>query len=124
MSLKTLIPQQSRIVIAVVVGVGALVAFSLPGGADAAGRSFPVSGFDRVDVAGSDTVIIKTVPAFSVVANGPDRDLQRLDVRVDGKTLNISRKSGWHFGWSNEDTTITVTMPAIRQTHEGRLLKR
>ena len=47
-------------------------------------RSFAVGGFDRVELAGPDDVIVKVGPAFSVTAKGDAWSLDQLDIRVDG----------------------------------------
>ncbi len=83
-----------------------------PGGS----RSFDVSGFDKVELAGSDNVSVKIGSGFSVQATGPEKVLERLKIEIDGSTLSISRKSrGWLKGWNDDGhALVTVTMPLIK----------
>jgi Putative auto-transporter adhesin, head GIN domain len=79
-------------------------------------RSFNVSGFDKVELAGSDDVRVISGPSFSVQATGPEKTLDRLKIEVDGSTLSVGRKSrSWSMGWNNDDgALITITMPTIK----------
>lgn len=76
-------------------------------------RSFALTGFDSVSLAGSDDVEVVVGPAFSVTASGPQAVLDRLEISVEGTGLKVSRKRtvGWH--WSGRGAQIRVTMPAI-----------
>lgn len=77
-------------------------------------RSFPATGFDRVQLSGSDDVVIVTGKAMSVTAVGEPERLDRLRIDVTSTTLRIDRKSG--IGWSSErgtPTRITVTLPEL-----------
>jgi hypothetical protein len=58
-----------------------------------ASRTFAVSSFDAVRLAGSDNVHVVHGPMFSVLARGPANILDRLDIRTEGNTLMVSRKS-------------------------------
>ena len=92
------------------------VAESTPSGPNGS-LSFDVSGFDEVELAGSDNVRIIAGPAFSVQATGAEKILDRLKIEVDGSTLSVGRKSrSWSMGWNNNDggAVITVTMPTIK----------
>lgn len=77
--------------------------------ADNASRTFAVSGFNAVRLAGSDNVRVIRGPAFSVQARGTADILDHLDIRKDGNTLIVSRK----WSWSRGSATVTVTMPVI-----------
>lgn len=79
----------------------------------AAERSFPVTGFQMVAASGSEDITIATGKAVSVVATGADRDLDRLDIRVEDNTLKIGHKKGNWNNWSNDSVRIRVTMPAL-----------
>ena len=84
-----------------------------PTGAGAA-RSFAVSDFTGVKLAGADDVDVTVGGAFSVRADGPAEELDKLDIRKDGSTLKIGRKRNMA-GWSKgKGVTIHVTMPAIQ----------
>jgi hypothetical protein len=78
-------------------------------------RSFAVSAFDAVSLGGSDNVRVVRGPTISVIATGPQRVLDLLDIRVENNTLKIDRKSG-RTNWLRGDyrgATVTVTMPTI-----------
>lgn len=79
-------------------------------------RSFALSGFDAVKLAGSDDVRVVRGATFSVVATGPNEILDRLDIHTEGTTLVVTRKSNMSWGWSSdrEGAKVTVTMPSIR----------
>ncbi|MEK6637788.1 MAG: head GIN domain-containing protein [Pseudomonadota bacterium] len=79
-------------------------------------RSFDASGFDEVELAGSDNVRVIAGSTFSVQATGPEEILERLKINVKGSRLVIGRKSqNWVAGWQNsESALVTVTMPTIK----------
>lgn len=79
----------------------------------AADMSFPVGAFQKVSASGADTVIITTGKAVSVTASGPQKRLDRLDIRVEGDTLKIGYKKGDWNSWNEDDATIRVTLPAL-----------
>lgn len=87
---------------------------AVAGVGDAVTRPFAASGFDAVRVGGSDTVNIVRGTMASVVARGDAAQLDRLDIRTDGTTLVIGRKSSMSIGWSGKPVVVTVTMPSIR----------
>lgn len=75
---------------------GFLAALAASGPAAAETRNFGVSGFDRVRVEGPYKVRLATGVAPFARANGSAAALQRLSVRVDGRTLIIqSNQSAW-----------------------------
>ncbi len=83
--------------------------------APSSSRSFDVSSFNQVELAGSDDVRIVVGPAFSVQATGPEKTLEKLKIEVSGSTLSIGRKRSFSMGWSNDkDALVTVTMPTIK----------
>ena len=80
-------------------------------------RDFQVGAFDRVELAGSQNVIVKVGGAPSAYAEGDTGLLERLDVRVENGVLRIGQKKGkWSFGWSKDHGAITVhvTAPSLR----------
>ncbi len=90
------------------------VAESTPSGPSGT-RSFDVTGFDQVELAGSDDVRVIAGPVFSVQATGPEKTLDRLKIEVSGSTLSIGRKRSLSMGWSNDKSAlVTVTMPTIK----------
>lgn len=76
-------------------------------------RTYDVAGFTGVELRGSDDVDVRVGPAFSVRAQGPSDELDRLEIRRDGDTLRIGRKRG-NWGWSKgQGVKVFVTMPRI-----------
>ena len=74
-------------------------------------RSYQLAGFTGVSVAGPHDVIVRVGPAHSVRAEGPADILERLEVKLDGRDLEIGMKKG---SWRVKGKTlIHVTMPAI-----------
>jgi hypothetical protein len=69
-----------------------LLSFAAP--AVAAERSFPVSGFTEIVLAGSPDVTVTTGGLPLVMASGEAADLDRLDIRVDGRRLLIGTRPG------------------------------
>lgn len=85
------------------------IAASGSGGA----RSFAVADFTQVDLRGADDVDIRVGTGFSVRAEGPAKELDRLKIARDGDTLRISRENGG-FSWGGrQGVKIFVTMPRI-----------
>ena len=79
----------------------------------AAERSFPVSDFSEIVLAGSPEVTVTTGGRASVVATGTDSDLDRLDIKVDGKRLLIGTKPGkWNWS-SREGVKLRVSVPTL-----------
>ena len=80
-------------------------------------RDFQVGAFDRVELAGSQNVIVKVGGAPSAYAEGDTGLLERLEVKVENGVLRIGQKKGkWSFGWSKDRGPITVhvTAPSLR----------
>jgi len=80
--------------------LGALGACSIGGdeGVPAQGsgtaRTFAVDGFEKVELAGSDDVVVRVGQAFAIRAEGPAEVLDRLRIEKNGDTLEIGRKRG------------------------------
>lgn len=75
-------------------------------------RSFALSGFDKVDLAGPDHVRVLTGNAFAVRAEGPQDVLDKLKVEVVDGTLRIGRERSSNWKWGrNPRATVTVTLP-------------
>jgi Putative auto-transporter adhesin, head GIN domain len=80
-------------------------------------RDFQVGAFDRVELAGSQNVIVKVGGAPSAYAEGDTGLLERLEVKVENGVLRIGQKKGkWSFGWSKDRGPITVyvTAPSLK----------
>lgn len=89
--------------------VALLIALAAPASAET--RNFGVSGFDRVRVEGPFKVRLATGVAPFAKASGTAEALQRLAIRVDGRTLIIqSNQSSWggYPGKNNGPVEITV----------------
>lgn len=78
-------------------------------------RTFEAAGFTGVELRGADDVEVRVGPAFSVRAQGPSDELDRLEIRRDGDTLRVGRKKSMT-GWGkSEGVTVFVTMPRIAE---------
>lgn len=82
----------------------------------AGSRSFAARGFDRVELRGSDNVVVRVGAAESVTATGPTEVLDRLKIEVVNGELRVGREKDWRMGWSgsHKGATITVTLPRLR----------
>ena len=77
-------------------------------------RSFDLAGFDAVSLAGPDDVTVRVGPAFAVSARGDTGVLDTLDIKVDGKVLEIGRKRGVHIGDGERNRIkVLVTLPRL-----------
>lgn len=90
-------------------------------------RDFALAGFTMVDAAGPDDVTIREGAEFSIVATGPQSEIDKLDIRLDGKTLEIGRKhEKLRFGSrDHEAVSIAITMPrleGLRLTGSGNVV--
>ncbi|UZK69107.1 DUF2807 domain-containing protein [Sphingomonas sp. S1-29] len=75
-------------------------------------RSFTLSGFDKVDLAGPDNVRVMTGSAFSVRAEGPQDVIDKLKLEVVDGTLRVGRERSSNWKWGrNPRATVTVTLP-------------
>lgn len=78
-------------------------------------RDYAMSGFSAVDLRGSDDVEVRVGPAFSVRAQGPAKELDKLEITRSGDTLRIGRKRTVGMNWSDgEGVKVFVTMPSVR----------
>ncbi len=91
----------------------ALLGLLAPLPAFAAERSFPVTAFDKVRVAGSADVSVTTGQAVSVRAVGDEEVLDKLSITVSGGELTVTYKSGLKMGWSDKGTKVFVTVPRL-----------
>lgn len=77
-------------------------------------RSFDLAGFDSVSLAGPHDVIVTVGGGYSVRAEGDADVLDKLEIKVDGRALEVGMKRGnWTFR-NRPKTRVYVTMPAIR----------
>lgn len=88
-------------------------------GAPAAGsgstRSFAVRDFTGVTLRGSDDVDVRVGSTFSVRAEGPSAELDKLRIERVGDMLRVGRKNriGFIWGGDHRGVTVFVTMPRI-----------
>lgn len=79
-----------------------------------ASRSFAASGFTGVALKSSDDVDVRTGPNFSVQAEGDPTVLDQLDIRLDGKTLNVGRKNRVGVMWDKSGgAKVHIVMPRL-----------
>jgi len=80
-------------------------------------RSYAVEGFDRIAVAGGDDVDVRAGTGFSVRAEGPAEELERLRIARDGNDLIIGReKRAFNFS-SGHGVKIFVTLPRLTEAN-------
>lgn len=80
-------------------------------------RTYAVDGFSRIDLGGSDDVDVRAGTGFSVRAEGPSDELDRLRIARDGNTLEIGRKRSF-FGWgSSSKVKVYVTLPQLTEAN-------
>ena len=94
----------------------ALLAAPAPALALAAERGYSVTSFDRIRVEGPFAVTVSTGNAVSAKAIGSDEALERVSVRVEGRTMLIRPNlSGWggYPGHQSGAASIAVTTPDL-----------
>lgn len=75
-------------------------------------RTYAVADFSHFDLRGSDDVDVRVGSAFSVRAEGPSAELDRLVIEKVGDSLHVGRKTGLWSG-SHRAVKVFVTMPRI-----------
>jgi hypothetical protein len=100
----------SLLVPAGLLGVAAVAAVCLAQPARADTKSYSLSGFNEVAAGSGVDVVLKQGP-FSVVATGNKKDIERLEIRVEGSTLVVGHKASVTFFGHNEKNVVTVTAP-------------
>ncbi|MBD8547093.1 head GIN domain-containing protein [Sphingomonas sp. CFBP 8760] len=74
-------------------------------------RRFDVAGFEKVDLASSDRVVIVVADRFAVTAAGDPRAVAALAITVRDGMLRVDRIPG---RYRDRGATVTVTMPVLR----------
>lgn len=99
-----------------VIKAGVILA-TLGSAAHAAERTYAFSDFDQLTVAAGVTVNVTHSTDFSVTAQALLGDIKRLDIAMDGDSLDISRRSRWlMFGLRKEDRfVVDITMPVLEE---------
>lgn len=105
--------------LALLIPFTACSAFSSDGGGVAASgsgttRTFPVTGFDAVDLRGADDVAVHLGKTFSVTAQGPSEALDTLRIDRKRNTLQIDRRDSGSGTWDHDaKIKIFVTLPRL-----------
>lgn len=78
-------------------------------------RTYPVSDFSGVTLAGGDDVDVRVGTGFSVRAEGPGDELDKLRIARDGDSLRIDRKDRALISWhsARDAVKVYVTMPRL-----------
>lgn len=76
-------------------------------------RTYPVTGFTGVELAGADDVDVRVGTGFSVRAEGPTDELDRLRIEKKGDTLEIGRKNHTGISWGHGKVKVYVTLPRL-----------
>ena len=90
----------------------------IAGSGTGSSRTFAVTDFTNVDLRGSDNVDVRVGTGFSVRAEGPSAELDKLKIEKIGDTLKVGRINSHSFRWGGSDhkgVTIFVTMPRIAE---------
>lgn len=84
--------------------------------AQAATRTYSITGFDRIRVEGPYQVTLKVGPGARAVADGDMRAIDRLSVEVQNRTLMVrTNRSAWG-GWDKDGAgrvALSVTTPSL-----------
>jgi len=87
----------------------------LLGQAHAETRTFDIRDFDEVSVGYGMRVSISQGGAYRIEATGEERDLNRLEVRQNGRRLEFSMDSSW-MRWSRLGRiNLDITLPMLRK---------
>lgn len=80
-------------------------------------RSYAVAGFTGIALRGSDDVDVRVGSGFSVRAEGPSAELDKLRIERDGDTLRVGRKDSGGFTWGGDHDSVKVfvTMPRVAE---------
>ncbi|GAB4017215.1 PspC domain-containing protein [Spirosoma sp. KCTC 42546] len=79
-------------------------------------RQFNVSDFSKVDIGGAFVVRFRKGTTYKVVADGREKDLDDVNVKVTGNKLEVSVDRNGLFDWSNRKRIgLTITVPSIEE---------
>ena len=85
--------------------LAALAAAVCPTAAEASGRRYSITSFDRIQVDGSFDVTLTTGRSGSAVASGDMRAIDRLSLEVQGRTLVVrANQSAWSGGYPGQSS--------------------
>ncbi|WP_404373846.1 head GIN domain-containing protein [Sphingomonas sp. MMS24-J45] len=86
----------------------------VPGSGSGTTRTYAVSDFSALALRGSDDVDVRVGTGFSVRAEGPSKELDKVKIERVGDTLRIGRHNRNGFSWGSSDNIkVYVTMPRI-----------
>lgn len=91
----------------------ATIALGLAGAAQAANRSWTPERFDSIEVGGDYEVSVVTGDRLSVRAQGDERELERMQVRVVDGSLQIKPRPG-DSGMSRGPVRVQVVSPPLK----------
>ena len=93
----------------------------IKGSGSGATRTFQAADFTAVELRGSDDVDVRTGAAFSVRAEGPSEELDKLKIVREGNTLRIGRINHDGLSWDDfghhdgKHVKIYVTLPHLAE---------
>ena len=77
-------------------------------------ESRPLSGFDAIEVGGGIDLLLRQGSSFAVEVQADDGELADIVTEVNGKTLQIRRKSSFNFfHWGDQHGSVNVTLPTL-----------
>jgi hypothetical protein len=86
----------------------------LPASGSGTTRTFAAADFSEIELRGADDVDVRVGTGFSVRAEGPAEELDKLKIERDGVTLKVGRINSRGINWGNKNKiTVYVTMPRI-----------
>ena len=102
-------------IVIVAIGLGGCNAFarSHDSGAKTT-RDYNVGAFTKLAVAGAYDVEVRTGGQVGVHAEGGEKRLEAMEVKVDGNTLEIGSRKGMHWEWTDGGKVrLIVTVPTL-----------
>ena len=100
-----------------VLGLGSVAANAQQGAASAGQRSYQAGAFDSISAAGPHNVVVAVGGGWSVRAEGPAEVLDKMEVVVEGRDLQIRPRREFRNNYRWDDrrrATFHVTAPRLR----------
>ncbi|MEM9495055.1 MAG: head GIN domain-containing protein [Pseudomonadota bacterium] len=79
-------------------------------------RTYDMTGFEAIDIAGVFDLDVTVGPEYSIRLDGPAEKIDRIEVSVSGNTLRLSRKKRKGVKWGREkDGSVhaEITLPSL-----------
>ena len=79
-------------------------------------RAFSTKDFDTIELSGADDVAVTIGAGFSIRAEGPTEELDKLELVKDRGTLKIGRQRnsvGWNWSEGGKGVKVYVTLPRL-----------